>query len=291
MKNKGFTLIELLVVTAVIALLASIVLTSLSEAKTEAEDKNKIQEAKQVNNAIAIHRTSNGSAPQGSISSSNSYVAYNEKSSEYQQAMKELVDSGSISEIPRSQNGQDYYYLIDDSNNGVFGAVLRSDSEISNNNGCYFTDPEYGCSGDNASYETEFDRDSLIAEGSGGGSGEVAVVSGVWTGSMYNGLEWSEVAPDTLDWDEAVAYCINEGGRLPAAAEIIVALTAQFGGSEENLGFSDAFSETYWSISEGIEYDINFTEIVVGKVVEWFLGSTGEYPDDKFQDHHVRCVR
>jgi prepilin-type N-terminal cleavage/methylation domain-containing protein len=39
--NKAFTLIEVLVVTAVIALLASVVFASLSEARTEAEIKIK----------------------------------------------------------------------------------------------------------------------------------------------------------------------------------------------------------------------------------------------------------
>lgn len=76
LKNRAFTLIEVLVVTAVISLLASIVTTSVSEARKEAEDKAKIQETDQVRNALEIHRSKTGSVPLAS--SGSSYVAYNE---------------------------------------------------------------------------------------------------------------------------------------------------------------------------------------------------------------------
>ncbi|MFW5887944.1 MAG: type II secretion system protein, partial [Bacteriovoracia bacterium] len=156
-KNKAFTLIEVLIVTSVIALLSSIVVNSVSEARTEAEDKNKTEEARQVNNAIGTYRASGNSAPVDAGMSP--YVAYNEKSPKYQSAMQKLVDDNSMPEVPKSPNGKDYFYLTDDSGNGVFGTILRSDSEISSNNGCYFTDSRYGCSGDNASFEIEYDRD------------------------------------------------------------------------------------------------------------------------------------
>lgn len=161
--TRAFTLIEVLVVTAVISLLASVVNAQLLEARKEAQDKAKIEEAQQVNNALAIHRNKTDSVPQAA--SLSSYVAHNEQSSEYQTAMGELVTSSSIPEIPRSNNGQDYYYIVDESGNGVFGAVLRSDSSIANNGGCYFTDPDVGCSGSGDSYSTEYVRDNLVSVG------------------------------------------------------------------------------------------------------------------------------
>lgn len=168
-KTKAFTLIEVLVVTAVISLLASVVSTSVSESRTEAEDKAKIQEVKQVENAMAIHRNKTGSVPQAS--SLKEYTAYIEQSEEYQDAMSELVSSGSMPEVPSSSSGKDYFYLIDDSDNGVFGAVLESDTSMNNNNGCYFTDQDVGCSGDGNSYAKEYDRNSLIEEGDNCGNG------------------------------------------------------------------------------------------------------------------------
>jgi prepilin-type N-terminal cleavage/methylation domain-containing protein len=214
--NKAFTLIEVLVVTAVIALLASVVFASLSEARTEAEDKNKIQEANQVNNAIGIHRTSNGSAP----SVASNYVAYNENSSEYQSAMGQLVSDGSMPEIPTSPNGQDYYYLVDDSGNGVFGAVLRSDSEINNNNGCYFTEPEFGCTGGGTTHE--YNRDSLIAEGDSCSGACDGVGKSTFSETSFD-YGWYSVA---TTYSDAVYNCSvvanggNQDWRLPTVEEM-----------------------------------------------------------------------
>lgn len=62
-RTHGFTLIELLVVIAIIGLLASTVLAALGSARAEARDTARIQTIKQVENALELYRTNNGSYP------------------------------------------------------------------------------------------------------------------------------------------------------------------------------------------------------------------------------------
>ncbi len=53
--KKGFTLIELLVVISIIALLSSVVLSSLNKAQTKARDSARIQEIKQLKTALSLY--------------------------------------------------------------------------------------------------------------------------------------------------------------------------------------------------------------------------------------------
>ncbi len=61
--NSGFTLIELLVVISIISLLSSIVLAALSDAKAKARDVRRMQDLKQIGNALELYRSDNGEYP------------------------------------------------------------------------------------------------------------------------------------------------------------------------------------------------------------------------------------
>jgi len=61
--KKAFTLIELLVVISIIALLSSIVLAALNDARAKARDSRRIQDLKQVQNALELFRADYGKYP------------------------------------------------------------------------------------------------------------------------------------------------------------------------------------------------------------------------------------
>ena len=63
MKQKGFTLIELLVVTAIIGLLASIVLVALNTVRGKARDAKRRADLRQLSNAVELYFNDNQSYP------------------------------------------------------------------------------------------------------------------------------------------------------------------------------------------------------------------------------------
>lgn len=61
--NRAFTLIELMVVIAIIGLIATTVLASLSSSRINARDAQRIQEARQLVSALELYRNQNGRYP------------------------------------------------------------------------------------------------------------------------------------------------------------------------------------------------------------------------------------
>jgi len=61
--QKGFTLIELLVVISIIALLSSIVLASLNDARAKARDAVRLSDMRQIQTALELYKNTNGIYP------------------------------------------------------------------------------------------------------------------------------------------------------------------------------------------------------------------------------------
>lgn len=68
-RKTGFTLIELLVVIGIIGVLSSIVLVSVDDARKKARDTKRLQEVRQIMNALELYRADNGHYPHVTISS------------------------------------------------------------------------------------------------------------------------------------------------------------------------------------------------------------------------------
>lgn len=101
MKSKGFTLIELMVVSAIIALLTSIILGSLGEAKAKGRDSERVQEIKTLQTAIELYQLEFGYPNPGSTGLAKS-------GSSLTSTMQGLVTEKFLSEIPLPPHGSAY---------------------------------------------------------------------------------------------------------------------------------------------------------------------------------------
>lgn len=61
--KKGFTVIEVVVVAGIIAVLASVVLANMGEAKQKARDTQRVSDLQQIQTAVRVYRDLNSSAP------------------------------------------------------------------------------------------------------------------------------------------------------------------------------------------------------------------------------------
>ncbi len=109
--TRGFTLIELLVVIAIIGILSSVVLASLNTARTKARDTVRKSDLKQLQTALALYYTDNGSYPSGGWRGAVSYGGHGTGATGY---IPGLVPTY-ISVLPLDPRGSldGYLYLSD----------------------------------------------------------------------------------------------------------------------------------------------------------------------------------
>lgn len=96
----GFTLIELMVTVSIISLLASIVLTSINDARAQARDVQRINDAKSIQNALELYRAEYGVLP-GGEEFYQGIGCPDETENSLELLLQSLVDEGFLSQIPR----------------------------------------------------------------------------------------------------------------------------------------------------------------------------------------------
>ncbi len=109
MKNKGFTLIELLVVSAIIALLASIVITNLADAQARSRDTKRVADLQQIQKALELYYTNTGSIPAAQYPEDMA-SSCSTGSDSLASTLAPLVASKAIQSIAKDPTGKCWYY-------------------------------------------------------------------------------------------------------------------------------------------------------------------------------------
>ncbi len=139
--NQGFTLIELLVVIAIIGLLSSIVLASLSDARSKARDTKRVGEIRSIEKALTLYALSNnGNIPQSAYSSMaslptvNGHIAcedqnlINNNDNLYDTLIAAKALSSKPAKDPQAAAGYCYVYITDQ--NQVAGAAYDATGDL-----------------------------------------------------------------------------------------------------------------------------------------------------------------
>jgi len=109
--QRGFTLIELLVVIAIIGILSSIVLASLSHARTKAKDTRRISDMEQIRIALEMFFVDKGHYPGNSVEGvSNLGEQIGDDNGPIEQALSAYLPS--LPKDPR-HDGSIYFYSYD----------------------------------------------------------------------------------------------------------------------------------------------------------------------------------
>lgn len=127
-KNKkyklGFTLIEISITIAIIGILASVVIVSLSAAKKRAIDAKKMSELKSLQTGLRLFYEMKGRMPKNyhhGYGTCDAIIGENE----FAASMQELIDAGIISSVPHSPDSWPYCYYDYGSGNEI-GALVVS---------------------------------------------------------------------------------------------------------------------------------------------------------------------
>lgn len=110
-KQKGFTLIELLIVVAIIGLLATLAIVSLTSAQQRARDTKRVADVKAIQVALELYWNENAQYPTLVSTGTNTWAEFSTDLSAFMSALP--VD-------PKFQDGTDYVYIMDPATNNKY---------------------------------------------------------------------------------------------------------------------------------------------------------------------------
>lgn len=136
-KQNGFTLIELLVVVGVVALIASMVIVSVSRARAKSRDTKRVANLDAIRGALELYKDAQGTYPAttttacwiNSISTS-LCTLINSWNPSLQTALQPYIQV--LPSDPKA--GQKYYYNATTSNYKIL-AILENETDTMNNDG------------------------------------------------------------------------------------------------------------------------------------------------------------
>lgn len=126
MNRRGFTLVELLVVIAIIGILAAMVLSSLSSARSKARDTARKNDLAQIRTALEQHAADKGGSYPGATTADIWTKSDTTGAGVFVQnsPIKTLETSGYLSTVPLPQRAltEEYGYITNAANTPLFGA-------------------------------------------------------------------------------------------------------------------------------------------------------------------------
>lgn len=108
--HRGFTLIELLVVVAIIGLLSSVVLGSLSSARAAARDAQRVADMRALDSALKAHIAERGAPLAATAHHSSVANCRAGTEAEWSAGLGSLVTNRYIAALPRDPSGGCYTY-------------------------------------------------------------------------------------------------------------------------------------------------------------------------------------
>jgi type II secretion system protein G len=119
--NQGFTLIELLIVIAIIGLLATLAIVSLTTAQQKARDAKRIADVKQLQNAVELYYSENAAYPDSGDATNDTWAEFGTTLTSYLTNMPQ---------DPTNSGTDEYVYGTNDANSQYFiGAELEADND------------------------------------------------------------------------------------------------------------------------------------------------------------------
>jgi prepilin-type N-terminal cleavage/methylation domain-containing protein len=123
LSEQGFTLIELLVVTAIISLIASVVLVAVNNARKSSRDKKKVVEMRSLRSALSLYMDDKGYPPFANLNGVTSASSNEATPGNWQQLSQELKPY--MQDLP-THNGSIYPFFYMVYGNGTGNVTLNN---------------------------------------------------------------------------------------------------------------------------------------------------------------------